>query len=241
MKKYVLVTGASKGIGLEIAKQLSFNGFNIVLTSRNRQNLIDAKEQLNRNLEHKIVEIDFSKDDIYNCLIKKIDKLPLVGIVHNYGINFHDTHPLDLEILQKAIYNNFFVSVKINNYLYKKLKGNPSKIVYISSTSSLHTKSSPSYVLSKSLINAYVKNSSMEYVKNNILICAVLPGIVAHKGSYWDRMKEKDYKKYEATLKKQPLNRFALPEDVAPYVVDIIKQRSLLLSGSLIKLDAGEY
>ena len=241
MKKYVLVTGASKGIGLEIAKQLSFNGFNIVLTSRNRQNLIDAKEQLNRNLEHKIVEIDFSKDDIYNCLIKKIDKLPFVGIVHNYGINFHDTHPLDLEILQKAIYNNFFVSVKINNYLYKKLKGNPSKIVYIGSTSSLHTKSSPSYVLSKSLINAYVKNSSMEYVKNNILICAVLPGIVAHKGSYWDRMKEKDYKKYESTLKKQPLNRFALPEDVAPYVVDIIKQRSLLLSGSLIKLDAGEY
>jgi len=242
MFKYILITASSKGLGLEIAKQLSFIGYSIILTSNNKQNLKKAKKQLNQDVKHKIIQIDFTKDKLKKKLLNKIQNLPIVAIIHNFGLNLpNDTHPIDIDILQQSIYNNFIVSLKINNFSYKKLQGDPSKIIYISSTASLHAKASPSYTLSKSLINTYIKNISQIFINHNILICAILPGILAHKGSVWDKKKQLEPQKYKDTKQKQPLKRFTIPKDIAPYVVDIIEQKSIMITGSIIKLDANEY
>ena len=242
MKKYVLVTASSRGLGLEIAKLLSYAGYSIILTSRNKKNLKHAKTLLNPKLKHKIIKIDFSTDEIEKKLIQKIKNKKLDSIVHNFGENIqNDTHPIDTDILNSSIYNNFTVSVKINNLLAKNLIGNPSKIIHIGSTASLHAKASPSYTLSKSLINTYVKNIANIYIKDNIMICAVLPGIMAHEHSQWDRKKITDKKRYDETEKQQPLGRFLLPKDVAGYVVDLVNQKSLSFSGSVMKLDANDY
>ncbi len=242
MSKYILITASSRGLGFELAKKLSYSGYNIILTSRSKQNLKKAKKQLNNNLKHKIIKIDFTKDNIVKKLLNKISNFNIVSIIHNFGINCQDDkHPIDIDILQKIIYNNFIVSVKINNYFYNKLNGDPSKIIYIGSTASLHAKASPSYTLSKSLINTYVKNISQEYIKYNILICAILPGILAHKGSIWDKKSKKEPQKYNITKTKQPLKRFLIPKDISSYIVDIINQKSLALTGSIVKLDANDY
>jgi NAD(P)-dependent dehydrogenase (short-subunit alcohol dehydrogenase family) len=157
-------------------------------------------------------------------------------------MNFsNDTHPIDIDIFEKTIYSNFTISLKINNYLYKRLNGNPSKIIYIGSTASLHAKASPSYTLSKSLINTYVKNVSKFYLDYNILICVVLPGILDHEGSVWHKKKESNQEYYNSVKNEQPLKRFAKPKDIAPYVIDIVHQKSLLLTGSIVKLDANSY
>ncbi len=242
MKKYVLITASSKGLGLEIAKQLSFAGYNIILTSRSKKNLKTAKLTLNQKLKHKIIKINFSKDNIKNKLLNKIKDLNLVSIIHNFGTNLdNDIHPIDIDILNKTIYNNFIVSLKINNFCYDKLNGNPSKIIYIGSTASLHAKASPSYTLSKSLLNIYIKNISAEYLKYNIMICAVLPGVLGHNGSCWDKKRVSQPKKYKTTKDNQPLKRFTQPIDISPFIVDIINQNSLMATGSILKLDCNEY
>lgn len=242
MQKYILVTASSKGLGLEIAKQLSFSGYNIILTSRSSENLKYAKTLLNPLLEHKTIEIDFSKDDLDERLIKKIKNLKLHSIIHNFGVKSqNDKHPIDVKILNESIYNNFTLSIEINNLLAQNLVGNPSKIIHIGSTASLHAKASPSYTLSKSLINTYVKNISNEYLKSNIMICALLPGILGHEGSDWDKKKVTDRQKYEEIKNLQPLKKFALPLDIASYVVDLVNQKSLMFSGSIMKLDANTY
>jgi len=242
MKKYVLVTASTKGLGFEIAKSLSFAGYNIILTSRNKENLVHAYKSLNQDLEHKMIEIDFSKDNIKEKLIKEIADLPLHSIVHNFGLKLqNDKHPIDTDILNQSIYNNFTISIEINNLLAKQFISDSSTIIHIGSTASLHAKASPSYTLSKSLINTYVKNISYEYINQNIMICAVLPGILGHEDSEWDKKKSIDKKRYEEVQKKQPLKRFALPTDISGYIVDLIQQKSLMLSGSVLKLDANEY
>ena len=73
------------------------------------------------------------------------------------------------------------------------------------------------------------------------MICAVLPGILAHKNSEWDKKKTSQPMRYDEVKGKQPLGRFALPCDIATYIVDIVNQESLMLTGSLIKLDANDY
>jgi len=242
MKGYVLVTASSKGLGLEIAKELSFSGYNIILTSRNKNNLKKAKKSLNHKLKHKIIKIDFTKDNIDKKLIKKLKNLNIHSIVHNFGINLEsDEHPINEKILNQSIYNNFTVSLKINNALSHNLIGNPSKIIHIGSTASLHTKASPSYTLSKSLINTYVKNIANEYLQKNIMICSVLPGILGHKGSNWDNKKIIDKKRYYKVRNKQALKRFILPNEIASYVVDLLNQKNLIYTGSIMKLDANDY
>lgn len=242
MEKYVLVTASSKGLGLEIAKKLSYAGYNIILTSRKKKNLQEAQKFLNPQLQHKIIKIDFTKDDIDKKLIQKLESFNIYSIVHNFGIKIpNDKHPIDEAILNQSIYNNFTVSLKINNALVKKLHGEPSKIIHIGSTASLHAKASPSYTLSKSLINTYVKNISNIYIKDNIIICALLPGIIAHKGSEWDKKRREHQQQYSEVKKRQPLGTFLMPEDIASYVVDIVNQTSLASSGSIMKLDANDY
>jgi short-subunit dehydrogenase len=242
MNKYILVTASSKGLGLEIAKQLSFAKYNIILTSRSKKNLKDARNLLNPKQKHKLIKIDFTKDDIDKKLIKKIKKLDIHSIIHNFGTNLvDDTHPIDIDILNKSIYNNFTVSLKINNSFVKYLTAKPSKIIHIGSTASLHAKASPAYTLSKSLINSYVKNISNIYIKNNIMICAILPGILAHKDSVWDKKRVTDTDKYNEVKSKQPLGRFLTPSDIAEYIVDLVDKKSLAFSGSILKLDANDY
>jgi short-subunit dehydrogenase len=71
MSKYILITASSKGLGLEIAKQLSFVGYNIILTSRNKENLkrfatpkdiapyvVDIIEQKSMMITGSIIKLD---------------------------------------------------------------------------------------------------------------------------------------------------------------------------------------
>ena len=114
-QKYVLVTGSSRGLGLEIAKGLSYSGYNIILTGRDKKSLALALQKLNPKLEHIVLKIDLSKKNFLQKIVKKVRDLKVFGLVHNYGINIpNDSHPIDIEILNKSIYNNFTVSLKIN-------------------------------------------------------------------------------------------------------------------------------
>ncbi len=242
MKKYILVTASSKGLGLEIAKKLSFDGYNIILTSRSNKNLKQAKSELNQKLKHKLIKINFSKDKLDKKLIEKIKNLNIIAVVHNYGTKIkNDSHPVNSNILLKNINNNFLVSLKINNKLFQNKNDKLKKIIYIGSTASLHAKASPSYTLSKSLINTYVKNSAQYYIEKNISICAVLPGILGHIGSEWERKKDIDAKRYTDTKNSQPLKRFSMPSEIASYISAIMQIDNQLISGSVIKLDANDY
>jgi len=238
--KYVLITGSSRGLGLQIAIDLSYAGYSIILTGRDKKSLKSAFSKLNPKLAHLIIRVDFIKKEFLKKIVKKIKNQKLYGVVHNYGLNIaHDTHPINIDILNQSIYNNFILSLKINEHFLRD--ESLQKIIYIGSTASLHAKASPSYVISKGMINSYVKNVSHEYVKKGILICAVLPGILAHEGSVWDTKKRLEPQKYNETKKRQALQRFAQPSDISPYIVDIMNQKSLMLSGSILKLDANEY
>ena len=239
-KKYAFVSASSRGLGLEIAKELSFDGYNVILTSRSKKNLKKASKELAPQLQHKIIKVDFSKKGAVKKLLKRLEGLNIEVLIHNYSVNIpHDGHPLDTKVVCKSIQNNFLLSLDINNAFvsHKSLK----KIVYIGSTASIHAKASPAYTLSKSLINTYVKNSAMYYTDKGIEIYAVLPGILGHTGSQWDKKKISEPEKYYKVQKAQPLQRFIQPQEVAVYIRKLISVDQLLLSGSVVKLDANDY
>ncbi|GFP93026.1 (+)-neomenthol dehydrogenase [Phtheirospermum japonicum] len=92
IKKYAVVTGANKGIGLEICRQLASQGVSVVLTARNEKRGIEAVEKLKKSglsdyvMFHQLDVTDFSSVDSLAGFIKsKIGKLDI--LVNNAGVN----------------------------------------------------------------------------------------------------------------------------------------------------------
>lgn len=100
---YALVTGASSGIGVEIAKLLARRQYNLILVARRKKRLVRLKAQLKSkyNISVKVIECDLSKEENCYQLCKEIKDLDVSVLVNNAGfgkVGFLDTIPLEEEL-----------------------------------------------------------------------------------------------------------------------------------------------
>lgn len=84
---WALVTGASSGIGREIARQIAANGINVVLAARRRGLLERVGQELTQSygVEHRIVALDLSEPDCIDVLAAATDQLDLGLVASNAG------------------------------------------------------------------------------------------------------------------------------------------------------------
>lgn len=93
MKNYILITGASSGIGLEMAIQLAQKGFNLILVARSENKLNELKEDLERNYAIKVEILPADLNDInqtkavYDITIKK--NWNVTHLVNNAGVGIY--------------------------------------------------------------------------------------------------------------------------------------------------------
>jgi len=241
--KTILVTGSSQGLGLAIAKELSKNGFSVILNGRDLVSLQRALTQLASPNEHYLFCHDLTKEDAIEALdaFLKAHAIALYGVVHNLGGKVkEDVQPLHVKILHASMRLNVEVGIEINNYVIPHMiaKGG-GKIVHIGSSAALNGNASPSYAISKAALHAYVKNSARYYAKENIMMCAVVPSILEHEGSEWSVKRVREPLKYENRKAQMPLGRFAMPEEIAPYVSALFSIESMQATGSIICLEGG--
>ena len=89
---YALVTGASDGIGVELARQLLAKGFNVILHGRNPEKLSRIQQDLSKQFPNRrAVVIAATADDPLNSvpkvetLVKDIDRYPVVTFIFKYS------------------------------------------------------------------------------------------------------------------------------------------------------------
>jgi short-subunit dehydrogenase len=87
---WALVTGASSGIGREIARQLAESGIGVVLAARRVDRLGELGEELRRDfgVESRVVEVDLSKEDAVELLERETRGLDMGLVVSNAGTPF---------------------------------------------------------------------------------------------------------------------------------------------------------
>ena len=237
--KTALITGASKGLGLEVAKQLSAKGCKIILTGRSQNALEIAREQLTNPSKHTV----FCGNLLNQDLTRTLCKLPFLPdiIVHSLGGKItEDKQPLNNDVLMESIALNLSVAINLNSHYFPLMqKSRCGRIIHISSDSSETGCGAPGYVAAKAATNAYVKSAAQFYAQFNMMICAVLPGIFSHADSVWDKKSEAEPDVYQKQLQQMPMGRFLRVDEIAEIVSDIAVSESMAYSGSLIQLTGG--
>lgn len=235
--KTILVTGASSGIGQQIAKSICEMGGNVVITGRNNERLQETFSNLNGNNN-----VFFVADLLnQNELIALVSQLPLLdGIVHCAGlVKPFPIKFLSEEKIQETFLTNYNIQVLLMAQItrQKKLNKNAS-IVFLSSISASHPhKGGTLYAGSKAAIEAFSKVVALEFYPQGIRSNCIAPAMVktpmyeyAEKGASKETLDEH--------VSRYPLG-VGMPIDVGNTAVFLLSDASKWITGITITLDGG--
>lgn len=183
--KTALITGANKGIGFEVAKQLLNKGYKVVLTSRNKTRGAEAVNRLKSFKENVMfLLLDVESESSINRAAEQVkeNNIKLDVLVNNAGVL------LDSEDFTKISKEKILSTFKINTLgpilvtqQFLPLINNFGRIINVSSGLGAFSEMSdyaPSYSISKSALNAVTKQFSFTLKERNISVNSVSPGWV---------------------------------------------------------------
>ncbi len=185
--KNVLITGANKGIGFEIARQLGNIGFDIILTARDETRGNEAVRKLiQMNINAEFVQMDVTNNDSINSAFEKVSKMfdSLNVLINNAGIRTQSDRGLDVipyEDIMKIIETNLIGPILVTKKFIPLLKEG-SRVINISSSlgtiSNGMIKYSPVYSISKTGLNAVTCQFHLMLNSRNIAVYSMCPGWV---------------------------------------------------------------
>lgn len=240
--KWALVTGASQGIGAAICRELSRQGWSLILVSRNQDKLKRVASTL--LTENMCIAADVTQEASLNALItqveSKLGSQGLKALVNNAGsferLRFDET-TRDLWQAQ------FDIHVTAPAFLCKGLKSTLLKsslpsVLNISST--LGVKPVPqtsAYSAMKAAMNSLTQSLALEW-SPQIRVNGICPGIVDTPLHAFHEDKE-EYPRRQGVHSAHPLGRMGKPEDIALTAAFLLSDASAWTTGALWNVDGG--
>ena len=180
--KVIWITGASSGIGKELAIQLSKLGAILVLTAR-RENELEKVKQLCGNAEVHLFPFDLENLEgigaLYNAVIKDIKKIDI--LVNNAGISaWSSVNETDIEVYKKVMNMNYMSVVSLTkSVLPDMIKRRSGQIVTNTSLSGkFGSKKRSVYAAAKHALHGFIDSLRAEVHEYNIKVNTIAPGYV---------------------------------------------------------------
>ncbi len=238
--KVVLVTGSSRGIGLEIAKAFGREGYSVMISGRNEESLSKVKSELEaENLKVAICKADISKaEDATKLVASTIEAFGRIDtLVNNAGVTCDNLlMRMDEDAWDKVLDTNlkgaFLMTKAVIKPMLKQKKGS---IINIASVVGLMGNAGQAnYAASKAGLIGFTKSVAKEYGKKGIRVNAVAPGFICSDmtAGLSDSLKEQ-------MLAQVPLNVFGQPQDVANAVVFLASDKASYITGQVLTVDGG--
>ncbi len=241
LNKTVLITGASGEIGSAIALMLAKNNYNLILQyNENQENINRIKEEsLEFNINVNVIQADLAQETGLNKLFSEINSLHLrpTILINNAGISAYgliqDVSYNDyLKVVNTNLTSTFFCSQQVLTYMLKERFG---RIINISSVwGNVGAANEVLYSTTKGAINTFTKALAKELAPSGITVNAIAPGIVISK-----MMANFSEDEINALLMEMPMNRFAMPEEIAQAVLYLIDPNSSYVTGQILTIDGG--
>ena len=235
----ILITGASSGIGREIAIIAAKHGAIIYAVGRNQKKLNLLKDKIG-NKKCKTFSVDFTDIDNVTKLIDTIDSID--GLVNCAGLIKMSPYKF---ITQNSFSEIFDINVKapvfFTTMLLKKRKiNNSSSIVFISSIngSCIGAKGFTLYSTSKGAISGLVKSLAADLSKIKIRVNEIAPGMIITDGINFIE-ENISRSSIQEDMSKYPLGGYGSPEDVANGCVYLLSEASKWVTGTKLIIDGG--
>ncbi len=239
MQKVAIVTGASRGIGKEIAKQLARNGIKVIANyNKSEKQAYELKKELEKeNIEIEIAKADVSKreqvKDLIKNVLEKYDRIDI--LINNAGISdyklFTDVTDEDWNrIINTNLYSAFVMSQEVGKIMINQKKG---CIINISSIwGEVGASLEVIYSISKAGMNGMTKALAKELGPSNIRVNAIAPGII--KTEMNERFSDEELKQLKEEI---PLERLGKTEDIAKCALWLVNDS--YTTGQIISVNGG--
>lgn len=239
--KTVFVTGASRGIGKEVALKFADNGYNVVI------NYVSSKtnvEELKAEFESKgvktlIMQADVTDKEAIEELVKKaIEEFGSIDVlVNNAGITKDNLLMRMSEeefdrVIEVNLKGTYVVTKAVTKYMMKKRKGS---IINLSSVVGVAGNAGQcNYAASKAGIIGFTKSVAKELASRNIRANAVAPGFIETDmtGVLKEEIKNE-------IAKNIPMKRMGSAQEVAKVVKFLTSDDSSYITGQVINVDGG--
>lgn len=239
MEKIAIVTGASRGIGREIAKQLAARGIKVIANyNKSEEEAKKLKEELQKNgLNIEIFKADVSKREeghkLVEYAIQKYGKIDI--LINNAGISeykiFTDETDEDWNrVINTNLYSAFMMSQEVTQNMVHNKSG---CIINISSIwGQIGASLEVIYSISKAGMDGLTKSLAKELGPSNIRVNSIAPGIINTEMN--KKLSKEDLKNISEEI---PLEKIGIPQDIAKCVNWIIEDN--YTTGQVIAINGG--
>jgi NAD(P)-dependent dehydrogenase (short-subunit alcohol dehydrogenase family) len=239
--KVALVTGASRGIGAAIAKELAESGAHVALAGRSESTLQETARALPKGSHVVAVKADVADpSDLDRLVGQVVSELGGIDVlVNNAGLlpPAKQIYKAELDEWQTVMDINLRAPWYLSKLVHPHMKARGGgAIVNVSSTSGLHHDIGLGvYGISKAGVVMLTEVCAKEWARDGIRVNCIAPGIIKTQlaSSIIDYLSSRN-------MKPNPMNLYGEPEDIAKLVRFLVTDESRFMTGSIIRIDGGE-
>lgn len=237
MKKTVVITGAAKGIGRQIALDFKDAGYNVCITyNKSSKNAEDLKQNYGIDIYKLDVTDKFNIDIVISNIVAKygrIDCLVNNAGVADYSVFTDITEEQFMDVINTNLTGVFNITKSVlNKTMINQKEGS---IINISSVWGITGGACEvHYSSSKAGVIGMTKALAKELGLSNITVNSIAPGVI--KTDMISSFSEEDLKALEEQI---PLNRIGNPEDISGMTVFLASDKAKYITGQVIAIDGG--
>lgn len=241
-----IVTGASRGIGNEIAKRLASEGAYVYLVDVNEKSLYETCNQLSsENLSVAAIVADITNEQAVERLFDRVEEkhgkadilVNNAGIIRDNLLFKMSSEDWD-QVMDVHLKGTFLCCKYAQKLMVKNKYG---RIINLSSVSALGSRGQANYAAAKAGIQGFTKTLSIELGKYNITVNAIAPGFIITDmtKAVAERLGLTYENLIEAKVKQIPVNRAGKPEDIAQAASFFASSASSFISGQVLYVAGG--
>ncbi len=244
--KNILITGASKGLGMIAAQKYAAEGATLALVARSKDLLESLRSSLPNANQHKCFVVDFTKPDTIENFAKEalqFFKNKIDVVVHcaggGLGIKSSLLSYADLLTLFQV---NLASAIEINRIIIPEMQKQKSgSVLHIGSIASYEGVGSVGYNTVKASISAYVRSMGREMAKSGVIVSGIHPGGFTAPKNSMDRMKTDNPTAYNEFIQTRlPRGEMAQADDLIPMLFLLSSAEAKMFCGCMVPMDAGE-